>query len=408
LCGISVAYNWSNNNNFFWSYQKKTDSFVFFSFAKNISRAISECSFSEYGKIFYGDFNELSFKVKSILAISDKFGSLVFQDNKFVILSAAAISYFTFDSYIAISFFFSVWSFIGVWLIFYVFYKKYPYLRNYFYLFIVAYPALWFWATGVMKDPLCIGGLGIVFYLFFGETKNKNKRGFLFILSILAVFLLIKIKGYIFYVFIVAFFISYLFSCIENLAVKEKKYWLLPASIFLFVAVIGIIFFYISSILQTGLFAKMASRILYMTKVQLSIGGDAVYNIGKLNVGNSINVLQYLLASLNVALFRPYLWEVKKPIILISGLEALLTLLMTTYMLFKIKFNLLEFFKRGQLVLFMFFFVIIFAVVVGSISFNFGALSRYKMPLLPFFFALFFIMVFVKNKKSYTADKEFL
>ncbi len=109
-------------------------------------------------------------------------------------------------------------------------------------------------------------------------------------------------------------------------------------------------------------------------------------------------------AAVNVTLFRPYVWESKKIIVLLSAIEAL----------FFIYFTLLVFFRNGFFktlswiftnpnLLFCFVFTLIFAFAVGISSYNFGALSRYKIPCLPFYGA--FLVILFYNSKVFTAPK---
>ena len=84
--------------------------------------------------------------------------------------------------------------------------------------------------------------------------------------------------------------------------------------------------------------------------------------------------------AINVALFRPYVWEIRKPILLAAALEGVITLYLTVTLLFKAGF--VRFFKLitdNPEVQFCLVFSIIFAFAVGFTSFNFGALARYKI-----------------------------
>ena len=95
-----------------------------------------------------------------------------------------------------------------------------------------------------------------------------------------------------------------------------------------------------------------------------------------------------------VTLFRPFPWEAKKVIVLLSALEAL----MFVYFTFKafqkrgIPKTLGLIFKDPNL-LFCITFSLIFAFAVGISTYNFGALSRYKIPCLPFFGAFLLIVI---------------
>lgn len=106
-----------------------------------------------------------------------------------------------------------------------------------------------------------------------------------------------------------------------------------------------------------------------------------------------------------VTLFRPFPWEARKVIVLLSALEAL------AFVYFTIK----AFRKKGigktfglvmkdPNLLFCLIFSLIFAFAVGISSYNFGALSRYKIPCLPFFGA--FLMIVLNYDRSTASVKQ--
>jgi hypothetical protein len=115
----------------------------------------------------------------------------------------------------------------------------------------------------------------------------------------------------------------------------------------------------------------------------------SAYNIGEFD-GSIGSTLTKFPAGVVVTLFRPFPWEVKKVIVALSALEALLFL----YFTLKIFFNRRTKFRRllkDPTILFCLSFSLIFAFSVGVTTGNFGALSRYKIPCLPFYGAFLVI-----------------
>jgi hypothetical protein len=108
--------------------------------------------------------------------------------------------------------------------------------------------------------------------------------------------------------------------------------------------------------------------------------------------GNSFNIGEFeptipgVLSKAPIAiasgLFRPFLWEGKRTILMtISGIENLLLLLIIVYVLLKLKF--IFFFKllfKDPLMIALFTLSITFAFSVGLTTSNFGALVRYAIP----------------------------
>jgi hypothetical protein len=103
--------------------------------------------------------------------------------------------------------------------------------------------------------------------------------------------------------------------------------------------------------------------------------------------------------AVNVSLFRPYLWEARKLIIIPSAIESLITLLLTIYVLFKARWSILKTVLTNADVQLCLMFSIAFAFAVGLASYNFGALARYKTPLLPFYFTAL-VIIWHESKKG--------
>jgi hypothetical protein len=131
-------------------------------------------------------------------------------------------------------------------------------------------------------------------------------------------------------------------------------------------------------------FAKTSYLISNYIQEQSGDQGSA-YSLGSVDPTAAGMVKQFP-AAVNVTLFRPYLWETRKPIQLINALEATIFMLITIKVIFSL--GLRRFWKTivtDPTIQFCFIFTIIFAFAVGISSGNFGTLSRYRIPCLPFF-----------------------
>lgn len=83
---------------------------------------------------------------------------------------------------------------------------------------------------------------------------------------------------------------------------------------------------------------------------------------------------------------------------LISGLENFILLLLTIFLLFKLKFvRFFQFIFSDPILIFSLLFTVFFMFAVGMASANFGALVRYKIPAMPFFVASMFIILHKYN-----------
>jgi len=105
--------------------------------------------------------------------------------------------------------------------------------------------------------------------------------------------------------------------------------------------------------------------------------------------------------AINVSLFRPYIWEAKKPMLFIASIEGMITFFMTVRLIFKSGFiNFIKMIADNPEVQFCIIFSVIFAFAVGFTSFNFGALARYKIPFMPFYYIALFILSDTQKKQA--------
>jgi hypothetical protein len=101
-------------------------------------------------------------------------------------------------------------------------------------------------------------------------------------------------------------------------------------------------------------------------------------------------------------LFRPFIWDARNPVMVLSGLENLFMLLFTIYIVIKVKITtLLKSLFSNPLLIFSFLFAIFFAFSVGLTTSNYGALVRLKIPCMPFYLISLFIL-FDLNKVKFT------
>ena len=103
--------------------------------------------------------------------------------------------------------------------------------------------------------------------------------------------------------------------------------------------------------------------------------------------------------SVNATLFRPYIWESKKVLVLLSAMQSLLALILTLVVVFRLISRNKILLLFNNTILFCLVFSIIFAFMLGISTSNFGSLSRYKIPLEPFFYSSLIILYF-KTKRD--------
>jgi hypothetical protein len=298
---------------------------------------------------------------------------------------------------------FAVVSYIGLWKIFLVFCDLFRYVKAKYFAYLILYvPSVVFWGSGIMKDTVCITALGFLFYEWVNIVKYK-KRGLLqFIWIVLATYVILRLKAYI----IITFFPSLLFWLYleQKNRIRNTKIRFVIAP-FIFMVIVGSSLFAVYNFMQMSDFYKideLQSRVqgFHSWHGQLAnTRGQSGYDLGEIEY-TPTGILQKFVPAVIVGLFRPFLIEVRNPVQIFAALENTVYLFLFLYLLVKTKFiGFFKLLKFDSLVYISVVFSILFAFVVGFTSYNFGALVRYKIPLLPFLGGALAVMWQLVNAK---------
>jgi hypothetical protein len=297
----------------------------------------------------------------------------------------------------------------GIWRLFLLFNQQFPSLEKQLAISILFIPSVVFWGSGLLKDTITLSAVGwytYYFYYFFIQKKYKFSHGLFIFIS---AFLLIAIKPYILFALLPG---SLIWLSNERLAkVQSKALRLMAAPLFISVGV-GASFLLLSSMGDfLGIYAmdKVLDRavVVNLDQKQDYYGGSS-FDIGEFNA-DPLSMLSKAHVAIAATLFRPYLWDARNPVMLISALENTYIMLLTLFLLIRLKFfGFFSLIGNNPLLLFSVLFSLFFAFSVGIATSNFGSLVRLKIPCIPFFVSSLFVLKHfydtkhtpVKNKKS--------
>lgn len=306
----------------------------------------------------------------------------------FIIKLAAILSFFAFNSYAVIACMFATISYSGLWNLYRTFYRLYPHLYKPLAYAVLFIPSVFFWGSGYLKDSITLAAVGwavYCFYLIFAKKQNVTKN---VIILIAAFYVLYVVKIYILLCILPALIVWIFLLHTNHIKSSLFRYVLTPV---IMVAAGVIAFFAIQKIGEgshryslEGMAAtaeETARWLAYLGELQ----GGSVYSLGDFDYSTA-GMLRKAIPAINVTLFRPYLWEVRNPIMLLSALESLFMFLFTGYVVYKKGVK--GFFKaigKDPFVLFCLIFAVSFSFAVGISTYNFGSLVRYKIPMMPFY-----------------------
>jgi hypothetical protein len=134
-------------------------------------------------------------------------------------------------------------------------------------------------------------------------------------------------------------------------------------------------------------------------RYQSGKGAGSGYELSAYFDGTILSALRLAPEGINVTLFRPYLWEVKNPLMLMTALESLVLLAFTVFIIVRKGYGALLKILNPE-VAFCFAFSLVYAFAAGISTYNFGTLARYKIPILPFYFlGLVILYHLIKERK---------
>lgn len=320
-----------------------------------------------------------------------------------IVSLTALLGLLTFNTYIPTGLLFAYISFSGIWAMYKTFYNSYPHLAKHLAIAFLFVPSVFVWGSSVFKDTVCMFGLGWMTYTTFRIFIYRDlSLKILFLLS-LSFYLVAIVKIYILLAFLPSLALWLLLTYSHKINSAAARF--LVKIMAIGIVVLGFVFF--SAQFSKDLNRYSIDRLAQTVEstrdwIVYSSGDDgSAYDIGEFDP-SLVGIITKFPAGVAVTLYRPFIWEVKKVIQLLSSLEGMLFLILTIIVLYRNGFfkTFHKIFSNPNLAFF-FTFSMIFAFAVGVSSGNFGALSRYKIPCLPFFAALLAVL-YAEYKKNTT------
>ncbi|WP_303312076.1 hypothetical protein [Hymenobacter sp. BT730] len=374
------------------------DTFNYFNHVKIIHKAFSD-SFAKGFQILlsHGEYNQNTVQYTAFMPWYRA------PTEFFVVKIASVFSLLCFNTYSVIALLFAITSFAGMWAMYITFVRISPVLYNKLTLPIFFLPSVFFWGSGLMKDSLCIGALGWTFYGFYHIFIEKKNISNALVLGLLGMYILISVKVYILLSFLPPALL-WVFNE-NNQRIKSTALRLILKPLFI---VLGLATGYLGATNLTAGDEKYdVNKIGERAKINHDyltsyVESGSAYDIGEFD-GSLNSTIKVAPQAIIISIFRPFLFEVRSPIMLLSALESTLFIWLTIMLFYKTGFfRSFAIVASTPILIFSFLFAIIFAIGVGVNSGNFGTLVRYKIPLMPFYLSALYIMQFKSNLRIRT------
>lgn len=319
--------------------------------------------------------------------------------NYFVPKLALIPSIIFFKSYISICMVFSFFALGGGIRMYKLFFNYFPAMHRPVALAFLFLPSVCFWSSGLLKDSICFGAVGYLLYGVFSVFVRRKKMLSSGLWIIIGAGLLFYIKAYILLALLPAITL-WLFGETNKL-IRDPLLRKLFAFFTIITAVV-LVFVLITYVTSSANLSSFRLDNLLETsdrnrELYQSTSSEAGGSYFQIQSGNPIFLV---INGFVAALFRPFVWEISSPIVLLSALEALIFTLLTGY--FLVKKGFLQYVRSAfgsPILTLCTSFTFIFAASVGATATNFGSLSRYKIPCLPFYLIMLFAIYYNNGLK---------
>ncbi|HXC06024.1 MAG TPA: hypothetical protein VNZ86_14805, partial [Bacteroidia bacterium] len=296
-------------------------------------------------------------------------------------------------SYLATSILLGWVCYSGMWRMYLLFAEQFPKIKGELAFAVLFAPSVVFWGSGILKDTITISCVGWYSYGVYRYFIQKNYRNMRYLMAILvAGYLLVAIKPYILFALLPGSVIWLSYARLTS--IRNKVFMIVALPVMGFLAVFGGFFLLTQLDQYLGVYSinkVIDQAVVVQTDMKQEYYQGNTFDIGKIDptIGGILSKAHLAIAA---TLFRPYLWDVRNVVMLISAFENTYILGLTLFLLFRLKFfGFFALIGKHPLLLFSILFSLFFAFSVGISISNFGALVRLKIPCIPYYLSSLFI-----------------
>lgn len=328
-----------------------------------------------------------------------------------VVRLVSVLILFTFNSYLVTTVVISSVSYFGVFRFYQTLVRYYPSLKKPLAYAVLFMPSAIFWGSAILKDTFTFSA--VCWYMHAVDNLAFRKKSKLLSWAAIAVsvFIMISIKPYIFMVLMPTSLVWISYYRLARIRSTIVKYIFLP------VVVLGLMVSTLYVLTYLGGYLdkfSLDSAIKTIMVSQSDMTRSEQYGLNYFDVGEIeatwFSVFSKAPIATTAALFRPFIWECRSVVMAMAGLENLAILILFILTMLKGQvINTLKLVTKNPLLLTCFTFSVAYAFVIGISTPNFGALVRFKIPLLPLFVSSLVIADYILSvrKKVLRSGKKF-
>lgn len=325
----------------------------------------------------------------------------------FVVKVTWALNFIAFQSYAGQTTLLAALSFIPLWKLYLIFTSEFPMLKKQLAFAFFFIPSVFFWGSGLLKDTITLAATAMFTVCLYNIIKRRHRVILSIALIIYSGYLLSEIKPYILFALLPGSAIWIFISILNRVNSRLLKNILTPVLIIFAVGFSVFMFNFLGTSLGDYSADKVLNKaVVTQQDLKREAYGGASFDIGEFDPSLG-GILAKAPLAINAALFRPYIWEARNAVMILSGLENLTMLLFTIYLLIQLKiYNFFRLMFQNNLLVFSLLFSLFFAFSVGLTTSNFGSLVRYKIPAMPFYVTMLVIIYHYYRTTVLMKDQE--
>ena len=374
-----------------------------FHYGQGDTTSFYECSLS-FCKLFHQDFPDFisaylgpgTEEVKSYFTAETgepMMYMLAEGSSRFVIKLLVPFMLVTGGSYFLTTVLISIFTYGGLWKLYLMFTSYFPAYSKNLAIAILFMPSVIFWGSGILKDSFT---LAATCYLIVATNNIITRKGKIhgnILRVIFFAYIVISIKAYVILILLPSSLVWFCYSRIKRIRNRLVRYLVVPFTYILIIigSYVGLRAFgerlgkfSIDRALKTAAITQKDLKQEYYEGNSFDIGDFEPTPSGALSKFPQATI---------AGLYRPFLWDSNNAIMIISGIENFLILALTIFVLVKIRWKTLRrLISENPVILYSFVFSVLFAFMIGLTTSNYGALVRFRIPLIPLYMACIMIM----------------
>jgi len=288
----------------------------------------------------------------------------------------------------------AIFTYGGLWRLYLMFTSYFPQFSRELAISVLFMPSVIFWGSGILKDSFTLAATCYFTVATNDLILHKGKALSNWAVLIISGLIIINVKPYLLIILFPGTLVWYFYDKIRRIQNAFFRNIIVPVVYSLII--IG------SYLLLTGLGDKlgkfspekaMETAVVTAQDLKQEYYEGNSFDIGPFDA-TPASIASKFPVALVAGLFRPFLWEAKNVAMVLSAIENTFILGATLLLLIIIRRKVLvAFISNHPVILYCIFFSLLFAFMIGITTSNFGALVRFKIPLIPLYMSSITIMI---------------